>query len=307
MEQAAIQTVRLGKTFSGNVEAVRDLTASVPRGVVYGLIGRNGAGKTTLIRMLMGLLRPTSGQAMLLGRQMMSADLQHRSRIAYVSQEFHLPQLMTTQELCYSTSVFYPNWDEDLAKSLARRFEVDLTRPVGQLSGGQRCKAAILVALATRAEVLILDEPAAALDPIARRHLVEELIDVAVRSDGRTILFSTHIVSDLERVADHIGIMEAGRLVVNAPLEQLQATIRRVQMVFPGDSVPEGFVVEGALKTRVSGPVLSAIARVDGEEAIECLRRRSGARVNAFPLGLEDLFINLLGEAQASELVEAKA
>jgi ABC-2 type transport system ATP-binding protein len=304
MNEIVIQTNRLSKKFPGDVEAVRELSLAVPRGVVYGLIGRNGAGKTTLIRMLMGLLRPSAGQGTLLGQEMLRAGPAHRCRVAYVSQEFRLPQWMTLAELCHGTSLYYPTWDADLATALTRRFELDPLRPVGRFSGGQRCKVGILLALASRAEVLMLDEPAASLDPIARRHLVEEIIDLIGRGDGHTVLFSTHIISDLERVADRIGIMENGRMVTDTALEDLQSNIRRVQVVFPGDAPPADFTIEGALKVQVSGPVVSAIMRVSDDREIDKFRAIPGVRVNAFPVGLEDLFINLLGESQAAEMME---
>jgi len=161
-----------------------------------------------------------------------------------------------------------------------------------------------LMALAARPEVLLLDEPAANFDPIARRELISELAGVLADGGGCTILFSTHIISDIERIADHVGIMDKGKLVTSARLDELQSTTKRVQVVFEGIAPPPGFKVPGAVRSDVSGPVVSAVVRLAREDALDELRRIPGARVNVFPLGLEDIFIELFGAKTAQEFVE---
>jgi ABC-2 type transport system ATP-binding protein len=167
------------------------------------------------------------------------------------------------------------------------------------LSGGQQRQAAILAALAARPEVLLLDEPAAGLDPVARRALLREIVEAVVRDPGCTVLFSTHLITDLERVADHIGIMDRGRLTLSTRLDDLLQSTRRVQVVFDQPSPPVGFLVPGALRTQIRGPVLTALVRYDGESQLAALREQRGVRVNVFPVGLEEIFINLYGEPTA--------
>jgi ABC-2 type transport system ATP-binding protein len=301
MNDPAIQARDLGKTFPGGVVAVHGLDLQVPVGSVYGLIGRNGAGKTTALRLLTGLLRRDRGEALVLGRDLWTADSDHRARCAYVSQEQRLSPWMTVAELCRYGAYCYRRWDHDHARALARRWDLAWERPVGAMSGGEQRKAAILLALASRAEVLVLDEPAAGLDPVARRELLDELVDALALGDGRSVLLSTHLIADLERIAEEIGIMDRGRLVAGGRLDELQATTRRVQLVFPGDAVPAGFAIPGAIRSEASGPVLNAVVRQASEPALAALAASSGARMQVFPLGLEQIVIDILGPTARPE------
>ncbi len=208
---SAITAFNLCKTFAGGMQAVSALDLAVPRGAVYGLLGRNGAGKTTALRLLMGLLRATSGTAAILGQDMWRADHRHRQRVAYVSQEQQIHAWMSFDQLVDYVAHFYDRWDQAHARALAHRFGIARDVAVGLLSGGQRRLAAVILALAARPEVLVLDEPAAGLDPVARRGLIDALIDALGEGADSTILLSTHICSDLERLANHIGIMDWAR------------------------------------------------------------------------------------------------
>ena len=301
MNKEVVVADNLSKTFSGGVVAVNGLDMSVPRGAVYGLIGRNGAGKTTALRMLMGLLRPGGGSASVLGRNMWTAPREHRERVGYVSQEQQVHGWMTLDELCHYCAHLYARWDPACARRLADRFDLASGRQVGLMSGGERRKVAILLAMASLPEVLILDEPAAGLDPIARRELVDELVDALSNAEGRTVIFSTHIISDLERIADHVGIMDRGRLVTSSRLEDLQTSTRRVQIIFEGDAPPADFRLQGAVREERSGPVVTAIVKVLSETQFDEVRAKYGARVNVFPLGLEEIFIELFGPGAREE------
>jgi ABC-2 type transport system ATP-binding protein len=305
MKQFAIQANNLTKTFSGGIVAVNGLDLQVERGAVYGLMGRNGSGKTTTLRLLMGLLRPDSGHAKLLGEDMATASRSLRARIAYVSQSLQLPGWMKLSDLCRYVAHFYDRWNEPLATDLARRWALPQDRPVGQFSNGEQRKAAILLALAPQPEVLLLDEPAAGLDPLARRELIDELIGAMAQEEGCTILFSTHSVSDLERVAEYVGIMDRGHLVASERLDELQTQVRRIQVIFPGDSIPDHFSIPGSLRCERAGPVLTAITRVADSESLEALRKKSGVRVQVFPMRLEEIFIELLGRGNREEEIVA--
>jgi ABC-2 type transport system ATP-binding protein len=293
--ELAIEIRRLIKTFDG-ARALDGADLTVRHGAVFGLIGRNGAGKTTLIRTLLGLLRPDSGEARLLGHDFRRAPREIRSRIAYVGQAQHLHPWMSLAEHAQYLMFLYERWSNGLAAQLMRRFGLDPERPIGQLSGGQQRLAAITLALAAQPDLLVLDEPATGLDPIARRQLIEHLVDFLHETEGqRTVLLSTHLLHDVERIADHIGIMDRGRVLAAGSLEEFQMRTRRVQMVF--DTVPPSeFAIPGALRIRREGAVLTAVCRADAH-ALEQVQQTPGARVNIFPLGLEELFIELLDGA----------
>ncbi len=294
MNTPVIQATDLAKTFRNGVIAVSGLDLAIQRGTVYGLIGRNGAGKTTSLRLLMGLLHPDRGRCRVLGHDLRLAGPEVRRRVAYVSQEQQLPSALSLRELCAQVSSFHERWDHELARKLATRFDLVPDVPLGTLSGGAQRKAALLLAFAACPEVLILDEPAAGLDPIARRQLVGQIVEHLGEGGERTVVFSTHIIEDIERVANQVGIMDRGRLVAGGNVEELQSGLRRVQIIFEGAGVPEGFRLNGALRTKVEGAVVTAVLDVSRPGYLEELRAMPGARVHDFPLGLQDLFIELL-------------
>ena len=291
--EPAITASDLAKSFRETI-AVNGLDLSVPRGSVYGLIGRNGAGKTTTLRMLMGLLKPVRGSAKVLGHELWNAPREVRQRVAYVSQEQQLPPAKSTAELCLDLSRLYDRWDFALAGKLAKRFGIRVEAPMAALSGGDQRKVAVLLAFAANPDVLILDEPAAGLDPIARRQLMEEIVDFLGDGGERTVLFSTHIIEDLERIAEHVGIMDRGRMLAAGRLEDLQSGVRRVQVIFNNPTVPEGFRLPGAMRSKTEGPVFTAVARIESPHQLDEIRALPGVRVSDFPLGLQDLFIELL-------------
>ncbi len=297
----------LCKTFRDGTQAVHAFDLAVPRGAVYGLLGRNGAGKTTTLRLLMGLLMPTRGTAAMLGQDLWRADRAHRQRVAYVSQESRVHEWMTFDQLADHVAHFYDRWDQARAVALAERFGIARGRALGTLSGGQRRLAAVVMALAARPEVLILDEPAAGLDPLARRGLIDALIEALGEGADATILLSTHICSDLERLASHIGIMDRGRIVAGGALEDLVGKTKRVQIVFGADGVPKDFSIPGARSVQVRGPVWSGVATLPSDDALAGLAARMGARVEIFPLGLEELVIETLGAPIADVQEAARA
>ncbi|MSU34051.1 MAG: ABC transporter ATP-binding protein [Pedosphaera sp.] len=283
----------LTKTFRGGIVAVSGLDLEIEAGVVYGLIGRNGAGKTTTLRLLMGLLRPDRGEVRILGGDLWSAPRSTRHRIAYVSQGQQVPDWMSLTDLCRYAAHFYDRWDRDIARDLANRWDLPWNHAIGRLSGGQQRLAALLTALATRPGVLLLDEPAAGLDPIARHSLNDCLIEALLRSDGCTILLSTHLIGDLERLATRVGIMDRGRIVAAGEVDDWQRTVRKAQVVFPGEFVPREFNMPGALRSETLGPVITAICRAPDDTVWDAIRTRYGARINVFPLTLEEVFVEM--------------
>jgi ABC-2 type transport system ATP-binding protein len=298
VDEFAVEMRELTKTFPGGVVAVDGVDLTIPRGTVYGLIGRNGAGKTTTLRLLSGILHPDSGEALVLGKSLWTAEPDHRARVAYVSQLQKIHQWMTLEEICHYLSHFYPKWDQAHAVQLTDHFDLNWDRPVGWMSGGEQQKARLLLALAARPEVLLLDEPAGGLDPIARRDLIERLMDVLARGDGATVILSTHLMDDLERIAEHIGIMEDGRIVQSGRLDELRSRAKRVQIIFEGTEPPADLSIPGVLRSSAAGPVVTAIVELENDADLDVVRRIPGVRVNVFPLGLEDFYVEMFGQAE---------
>lgn len=216
----AISMKNVVKNF-GAKAVLQGVDLEIPRGAIVGLLGTNGSGKTTLLKCAVGLLRPQDGESQLLGESSWDLSLATKSRLGYVPQVISLFPWMTVSDLLRYTGSFYTNWNHDLVEKLLKDWDLERFGRVGNLSVGQLQKLAILTALGHEPELLILDEPAASLDPLARRQFLQLIIDLAGPSN-RTVLFSTHITSDLERVADHVAILKKGQIVHFGLLEDLK-------------------------------------------------------------------------------------
>jgi len=295
MQTPAIEACNLTKTFPAGAVALNGLDLDVPAGAVYGLMGRNGSGKSTLLRLLLGLLKPDNGVARVLGWDFWRAPHRVRCRTAYVSQTQHLPSELTLEELSYCLRHCNPNWDQGHARALSKLWDLPWNRKLGCFSNGEQRKAAILLAFATWPKVLLLDEPAAGFDLVARRELVDQLVEAITQTDGCTVLLSTHLIEDLERVADRIGIIDHGRMALSVRLEDLLNETRRVQVIFEDDETPAGFAIPGALKTRRDGAVVTALVRWPHGGELDALRSSVNGRVQVFSAGLEEIFIELFG------------
>lgn len=305
MGEPVLHARGLVKTFGG-VVALNGLHLQVGRGEVMALVGRNGAGKTTAMRILLGLTRADAGTAHILGKDWWEAGAVDRQRVAYVSQQGQPPGWMTLGEMGRMSARFFARWDSGLARELAGRWEVPWDRPLGRLSGGHQRLAALAWALATRAEVLLLDEPAAGLDPVSRRDVMRGLVDALMRTEGCTVLLNTHVLADVERLATHVAVLQQGSVVATAAVEEWQRTMRRVQVVVPGQEVPPGLEVPGTLRSHRSGPVLTALARVTDDAQLAPVRALPGVRVHIFPLTMEEWFVAWMepGEALANRGME---
>jgi ABC-2 type transport system ATP-binding protein len=209
----------------GTKTALSSVSLSFPRGAVYGLVGANGAGKTTLIKHLLGLLRAQTGSVRVLGRDPVADPVGALSRIGYLSEENDLPGWMRVVELIIYSRAFYPQWDDAYAEELKRMFALDGEARVKTLSKGQKARAGLLVALAHRPELLVLDEPSSGLDPIVRRDILGAVMRMTA-DEGRTVLFSSHLLDEVEEVADHVTMIAAGRILLSASLEAIKESHR---------------------------------------------------------------------------------
>jgi ABC-2 type transport system ATP-binding protein len=220
MNDACISVSGVSKQF-GNAQVLRGVDLVVPRGSVVGLLGTNGAGKTTLIKCILGLLRVNDGQCQVVGEDAWSLSPQAKARIGYVPQVISFFPWMRVRDLVRYTASFYPRWSDDLCQRLIRDWDIPSDQRCGTLSVGQTQKLAIMLAVGHEPDVLVLDEPAAALDPLARRQFLQLIIDLAAPGQ-RTILFSTHLTTDLERVADRVAVLKSGRVSWSGLLEDLK-------------------------------------------------------------------------------------
>jgi ABC-type multidrug transport system ATPase subunit len=216
---------RAGKTFE-----IKELELNVPLGSIYGFLGPNGSGKTTTIRLVLGLLRPLAGRAMVLGGEIPRDAPRVLARVGFVPEQPHLDPLLTVRETLAFQAAFYPTWDWPCAERLLRQFELQDRQPFGRLSKGQKGKLMMLLALAQRPELLVLDEPTDGLDPVVRRDMLSALLDYV--SDRRaTVFISSHLVHELERICDWIGVMDNGRLVTEVPIERFKNGIKRLRVI----------------------------------------------------------------------------
>ena len=285
-----IETDRLGRSF-GSTTALSDLTLRVPRGGIYGFLGRNGSGKTTAIKIIAGLIKPTTGSAKVLGKTPFEFTPEDRQRIGYVSEKQILPGAFKVRSLAAFCAQFYPRWDHDLVTRLLGQFNIDPNKRVVTLSQGTQRQVAFILALAQRPELLILDEPASTLDVVARREFLDETLDL-IREDGPTVFISSHILSDIERVADHIGILVDGKLAVSEPLDELADTIKRVRFYgFTCD--PQQVTLPDAFRIVRSKDEVVITARLRNENEVAQAARDFGAQAEITSLPLEDIFIEI--------------
>jgi ABC-2 type transport system ATP-binding protein len=287
---AAIETSGLSKRFAG-VTALDDVNLRVPRGAVLALLGRNGAGKSTLLQILLGLQQPSAGRARVAGHDPVTAGPLVRARTGYVPERLPIYDWMTVAEAIRFTRSFYPNWDEALAETLLQRFDLPRRRRVGRLSRGMRAQLNLVLSLAYRPEVLLLDECTAGLDVVIRRDFTERIIETAADA-GRTVLFASHQVVELERLCDWIGILEGGRLLVQEPLEALRARVRRLHLAFTGRE--QDLRRPGVLAVE-RGRREVAVTVSDYSEALLARYAAAGAAVEVEDLRLDEILVAFVG------------
>ncbi len=224
MSEPVINVSGLTRRF-GAMTALASVSLSLPRGAVYGLVGANGAGKTTFIRHILGLLKAESGTVRVFGKDPVAEPVAVLSRIGYLSEENDLPGWMSVAELIRYSRAFYPKWDDAYAEELRAAFALDPAAKIKSLSKGQKARAGLLIALAYRPELLVLDEPSSGLDPIVRKDILGAVMR-AIADEGRTVLFSSHLLEEVEQVADHVTMIHQGRIVLSAPLSEIKESHR---------------------------------------------------------------------------------
>jgi len=293
--EPVILTHCLTKSY-GTAKAVRALNLSVEGNRITAFLGRNGAGKSTTIKMLLGMIRPTSGSATMLGKQIIDAEgnRELRKHVAYVAEDKPLYGYMTVEQTIRFASSFYPDWRSDVEKKLLRDYELPLHRKVKALSKGMRTKLALLLAFARRPDLLILDEPSEGLDPVGIEYLLQVL--VAQAAEGVSVFFSSHQIAEVERVADHVCILEKGCLLVDASLDQLRQSYRRIDLVFASVPPERDFHISGVERIQTHGREMSVFASRNAEAIIARARDLEAVSVEVAPVGLRDIFLETVKE-----------
>ena len=224
VSESVIRASELTRRF-GTTTALDAVNLAVERGTVHGLLGANGAGKTTFIKHILGLLRAESGTVRVFGLDPVADPPGVLSRIGYLSEDNDLPGWMRVDELMRYSRAFYPGWNVAYAEELRQAFALEPVAKIKDLSKGQKARAGLIVALAHRPELLVLDEPSSGLDPIVRRDILGAVIRT-IADEGRTVLFSSHLLEEVEQVADYVTIINHGRIVLSAPLDEIKEAHR---------------------------------------------------------------------------------
>jgi len=290
MNAPVVSMLKLGKVLGGK-PVLHDISADVAPGSVVGLIGKNGAGKTTLLDVLLGFSPATSGAVSVFGADSFAMTADVKRRIGFVPQQDELLESLTGAEQLALNASLHEHWHCALIDRLVHEWEVPLDRRIQVLSGGERQKLSTLLALGHEPDLLVLDEPAASLDPIARRRFLREILDIA-ESRTRTVLFSTHIVADLERVANEVWILREGAIVWQGDLDTLKESVVRVTITSRGP-LPTALGIEQVLSQRLEDRCAQLVVAGWHDTMRAELADRFGAAIAVEHLSLEEIFLEM--------------
>jgi len=303
MNNIVLKTKGLTKYYGGTL-AVDHMDLEIPRGCICGFVGRNGAGKTTAIKLMLGLLNPTAGSSRLLGCDSSALTPAIRQRIGYVTEGHRLFRRMNIGGLEKFQRAFFPKqWDDRFFADMIEYFELSKKQKIKHLSNGQRAQVSLALALAPNPELLIMDDPTLGLDAAIRRQFLEGMIELIMRQ-GRTVLFSSHILGDVERVSDRIVVIDKGVLRANCSLEQFQKAIKKVILSF-ADSVPDLVNIDGVLHCKRSEKQLElTLVGTDDEKISEWAKSAGAENYNIIKMNLEDQFIEFTAPANDRRLFQ---
>ncbi len=285
-----IETIELAKSYKKH-QAVRGLNLSVQAGSVCAFLGQNGAGKSSTIKMLLGMIHPTSGSGSIFGHRIdkESDSLLIRQKVAFVAEDKRLYDYMSVSQIIRFTKSFFPGWDHALEAHLVEQFELPPERKVRQLSKGMRTKLALLLGFARGCELLILDEPTEGLDPVAIEDVLQIVVSLAAQ--GTTIFFSSHQIAEVEQVADHVLMIDRGKLVLDAPMDRVKEQYRHIQAVFPEPVEERDFRLPDLEKVSVAGRTVSFVASHNVDSIVEHARMLHAGSVDVLPISLKEIFL----------------
>jgi len=292
MEQSVVDVKELSRWFGGK-NALDRVSFRATAGQVYGLVGANGAGKTTLLKHLLGLLRATTGSVRVFGLDPVRDPVGVLSRVGYLSEERELPEWMRVDELMRYTQAYHPTWDASYAHELLETFALDPGKKIKDLSKGMRAQAGLIAAVAYRPELLILDEPSSGLDAVVRRDILDAIVR-AVADDGRTVIFSSHLLDEVERMSDHVTMIQNGRVTLSGVLDDVRRDYQRSRVRF-AEHFNQPPILDTALLLEGSGRTWSVIHSGSLENFRASVLARGGEVVESRDATLEEMFLARAG------------
>ena len=307
MTDKIVDVQQLSRQF-GRKLALDHVDYQLTAGKVYGLVGANGAGKTTLLKHLLGLLRAKSGSVRVFGLDPVRDPVGVLGRVGYLSEERDLPEWMTINELMRYTSAFFPHWDQAYADELLNTFGLDPRAKIRELSKGMRAQAGLVAAVAPKPDLLILDEPSSGLDAVVRADILQAVVRT-ISDAGKTVVFSSHLLDEVERLSDHVTMIHNGQVVLNGGLDEIRATCLRSQIHFqqPLDKLPP---MEGLLVSDGGGrawTVTHSLAKQDLESFRQAVSAINGELVLSREATLEEIFVARVGRSTVSRAQDTDA
>jgi ABC-2 type transport system ATP-binding protein len=294
MSHPIVEVKGLTRRFGDN-QALKDIDFTARAGGVYGLIGANGAGKTTLLKHLLGLLRPQTGTVRVFGEDPVRHPARVLQRIGYLSEQRDMPEWMRISEFLGYLQAFHPTWDMRFAYELVDTFKLDPTKKISALSQGMRAQTAIVAALAHRPELLILDEPSNGLDAVVRLDIIDAVIRT-VADEGRCVIFSSHLLDEMERTCDHVTMIQNGRITFDCDLDAMKASHQFTQVSFAAPQA-EPPRLAGALSMQGAGRSWHVVHEVALETFRDTVHRAGGDVTESRMASLEEIFLARAGRA----------
>ncbi len=291
MSGSALVFEKVTRSF-GSTVALDGLDLRVEPGTVLGLIGRNGAGKSTSLRLALGHLHPDSGSIHVLGHDPVTEGIKVREQVGLMSEEASLYGWMTVREIMKFAAGLHPNWDPALAESFRKRLDLDSGRKIKELSRGNKAKISLVLAVAVRPRLLLLDDPTSGLDPLVRREVLEGVLE-SVPAEGGAVVYASHLIHDVERIADQVTVLDNGKSILEGDLEKIKERVLRVRAVFE-DEPPEELTLPGLVSLERENRTLSVVADGANGELEQALRQAGAVNVTVEPLPLEEILVAYL-------------
>jgi ABC-2 type transport system ATP-binding protein len=295
MAQTVVDVTDLSRSFGGKT-ALDGVSFHATAGQVYGLVGANGAGKTTLVKHLLGMLRATIGSVRVFGFDPVREPVRVLGRIGYLSEERELPEWMRIDELMAYTQAFHPTWDASYARELIETFGLDSAKTIKELSKGMRAQAGLVAAVAHRPELLILDEPSSGLDAVVRRDILDAIVRT-VADDGRTVIFSSHLLEEVERMSDHVTMLHGGRVTLSGALDEVRHGYQRSRVRF-AECFEHPPALETALAMEGGGRLWSIVHSGSIEHFRHSVLALGGEIVESRDATLEEIFLARAGRSR---------
>lgn len=289
----AIEIKDLKKAYGRN-KVLKGLNLKIPKGAIYAYLGENGSGKTTTINLILNLLNPDSGSINVLGLDSRKNEIEVRRKIGYVAEFPVMYEWMKVKEIMGFAKSFYPRWDDTRVNNLIKDLEIPLDKKISEFSKGMKAKVALVLAMAHKPEILIFDDPTSGLDANARRQFVQVVLSL-VEEEKVTVFFSSHLITELERMADHVGLLQNGILRFEMPLEELKNKVKKIKISFKGDDIRA--LLPEALKPKIikSGKSLTGwdmVLENYTPEDLKNLKNDDAKNIEVIDLELEDIFVN---------------